>query len=106
MPTLPGRAAQGAQLGRNRLPGGAAAPRPPAEHRPDALIVYPDGAVHGVIQAILQLGIAVPGELRTFFHRNVELGYFCVLPADYMDVKIETAADILIADLFNNGERN
>ncbi len=78
----------------------------PAELRPDALIVYPDGAVHGVIQAILQLGIDVPGQLRTFFHRNVELGYFCAFPTDYMDVRIETAADILIADLFKNGERN
>lgn len=67
--------------------------------RPDALIVYPDNAVMGTIQAILELGIKVPEELFVLFHRNVELDYFCSFDADYIDTEITKVADMLIENI-------
>lgn len=56
--------------------------------RPDALIVYPDNAVPGVIAAIQELRIRVPEDLKVVFHRNLELSYFCPFEAFYLDVSI------------------
>ncbi len=64
--------------------------------RPDALIVYPDNAVMGAMQAIIRLGIQVPEKLFVIFHRNLELSYFCSFDAAYMDTKISAIADQLI----------
>lgn len=72
-----------------------------ATPRPDALIVYPDNAVMGAMQAILHLGIRVPEELFTIFHRNLELGYFCSFDSAYIDSKIEDIADRLIKTVIN-----
>lgn len=69
--------------------------------RPDALIVYPDNAVMGAMQAILHLGIRVPEELFTIFHRNLELAYFCSFDSAYIDSKIEDIADRLIKTVIN-----
>ncbi len=63
-----------------------------ASPRPDALIVYPDNAAPGAIQAILELGIKVPDELFVLFHRNLELSYFCSLKANFFDTKISDIA--------------
>ena len=73
--------------------------------RPDALIVYPDNAVPGVIQAILKLGIKVPGELCAVFHRNVELPYFCSLDAFYLDTRLSGIMDKLIESIMDTGEK-
>ena len=73
--------------------------------RPDALIVYPDNAVPGVIQAILKLGIKVPGELFAVFHRNVELPYFCSLDAFYLDTRLSGIMDKLIESIMDTGEK-
>ncbi|MGI5922463.1 MAG: GntR family transcriptional regulator [Lentisphaeria bacterium] len=70
-----------------------------ASPRPDALIVYPDNAVPGVIQAILQLGLRVPEELQTIFHRNHELPYFCPFPSMYITTSLSDMADQLFATL-------
>lgn len=67
--------------------------------RPDALIVYPDNAVLGAIQAILESGIRVPEELSLVFHRNVELSYFCALDAFYIDTKIADVAAQLVQSI-------
>lgn len=75
-----------------------------AKRRPDALIVYPDNTVQGAIQAILELGIKVPKDLFVFFHRNVELGYYCNFDADYIDVSISDIADKLIQRISDGGE--
>ncbi len=64
--------------------------------RPDALIVYPDNAVPGAIQAILELGIKVPEELFVLFHRNLELRYFCSLDACFFDTRIHDIAKELL----------
>lgn len=64
--------------------------------RPDALIVYPDNAVLGAIQAILESGIRVPEELSLVFHRNVELSYFCALDAFFIDTRIADVAAQLV----------
>lgn|GEM_PF-2075001 len=72
----------------------------PASRRPDALIVYPDGAVVGAIQAILQLGIE-PASMLPVFHRNVELAYFCPFHAYYMDISIQEAARKIVQTLLN-----
>lgn len=68
-----------------------------AHTRPDTLIVYPDNAVQGAIQAILELGIRVPEELTVVFHRNLELGYFCPFPAFYIDSSLTAIAERLVA---------
>ena len=67
--------------------------------RPDALIVYPDNAVTGAIQAILQLGICVPEELSVVFHRNVELPYFCPFAARFLDTRLSDIVDKLIESI-------
>ena len=72
--------------------------------RPDALIVYPDNAVPGVIQAILKLGIKVPEELFAVFHRNVELPYFCSLDAFYLDMHLSGFVDKLVESLIHTEE--
>ena len=70
--------------------------------RPDALIVYPDHAARGVINAVLQCGVRVPEELRIVFHRNTELPYFCPFPVDYIECGIAETADRLIAKLLDS----
>lgn len=70
-----------------------------ASPRPDALIVYPDNAVPGVIQAILQLGLRVPEDLQTIFHRNRELPYFCPFPSMTITTSLSDMADQLFASL-------
>lgn len=67
--------------------------------RPDALIVYPDNAVTGAIQAVLQLGIRVPEELCVVFHRNVELPYFCPLSACFLDTRLSDIVGKLIESI-------
>lgn len=74
-----------------------------ARRPPDALIVYPDNAVPGVIHAILQLGLKVPGDLTTIFHRNVELNYFCPFPSTYIDTSLSAMADQLFTSVVNAG---
>jgi len=67
-----------------------------ASPRPDALIVYPDNAVLGAIQAIFESGIRIPEELTLVFHRNVELSYFCALKVFYIDTRIADIAAQLV----------
>lgn len=67
-----------------------------ATTRPDALIVYPDNAAQGAIQAILTLGIKVPEELFVIFHRNVELNYFSPFPVAYLDSSLTAIAERLV----------
>ncbi len=67
-----------------------------AKLRPDALIVYPDHAARGALMAIIEQGIRVPEELAVFFHRNIELEYFCPFPVTYQDTSISAIADRLI----------
>jgi len=74
------------------------------KNRPDALIVYPDNAVQGAIQAILERNIRVPDELYVLFHRNLELSYFCAFDADYIDVSINAIARQLLDNLLPPNE--
>ena len=67
--------------------------------RPDLLIVMPDSAVQGAIQAVLELGIRVPEDLRLLLHRNLGLEYFCSLPADYWDIDLNQVADDFVHDI-------
>ncbi len=67
---------------------------------PDALIVYPDNAVPGAIQAIYESGLRVPEDLTLVFHRNLELKYFCALEAFYIDTRIGDIAARLVNSIF------
>jgi hypothetical protein len=67
--------------------------------RPDLLIVMPDSAVQGAIQAIMELNIRVPEDLRLILHRNRGLEYFCALPVDYWDVDLEKESDNFVDDI-------
>ncbi|MBS1369437.1 MAG: GntR family transcriptional regulator [Lentisphaeria bacterium] len=76
-----------------------------ATPRPDALIVYPDNAVLGAIQAIYESRVKVPEELTLVFHRNLELSYFCALEALYMDTGIASVAARLVENILEAQER-
>ncbi len=72
-----------------------------AAPEPDALIVYPDNAVLGAIQAILESGRK---DLALVFHRNVELSYFCALEAFYVDTRIADIANRLVNSILDKQE--
>ena len=69
------------------------------KERPDALIVWPDIAVHGAVGALLERRIKIPDELFVAFHRNRELECFCPFPATWMEISIDECADQLLREL-------
>lgn len=77
-----------------------------ATPRPDALIVFPDHAARGAIQAVLRSGIKVPDELFTVFHRNVGAEYFCSFPTAFLDVRIAEISEWITEQIrrCNSGE--
>lgn len=70
-----------------------------AKTRPDGLVVYPDRAARGVLSAIMEKRVRVPGELRLILHRNAESPYVSPVPCDWMEVSVAALADLLIDTL-------
>ena len=77
-----------------------------APSRPDALIVYPDEAAGGAIQAILSLGIKVPEDLCVVLHRNVELDYFTPFPVIWLDTHLSTIAERMIQEILGHEKKD
>lgn len=64
--------------------------------RPDGLAVFTDLTARGVIMGLLSCtgdGQPLP---RLVLHRNAELGLFCPIEADFLDVSLAGLADLLI----------
>jgi len=66
-----------------------------AEH-PDAVIVYPDMVVKGVILAALELGVHQSKEVTFCFHRNARVSIMCPFPALWAISDEEKIAEALI----------
>ena len=65
------------------------------EH-PDAVIVYPDMAVRGVITAALELDVPQSKDVTFCFHRNAHVDILCPFPALWMVTDEGKVADALI----------
>ena len=65
------------------------------EH-PDAVIVYPDMAVRGVITAALELDVHQSKDVTFCFHRNAHVDILCPFPALWMITDEGKVADALI----------
>lgn len=64
--------------------------------RPDGVVVFTDLTARGVIMGLLSCtgdGQPLP---RLVLHRNAELGLFCPIDADFLDVSLAGLADVLI----------
>ncbi|MBA3683690.1 MAG: GntR family transcriptional regulator [Planctomycetes bacterium] len=60
---------------------------------PDGLLVFTDLAARGVIMGLLSsAGARMPA---LALHRNAEIGLFCPMPADFLEVSIEATAGAL-----------
>jgi len=66
---------------------------------PDLLFVYPDMAMPGVIPALIELGVEIPGKLTVFSHRNTEIPVFCPFEVNYSEVCINDYANQIISSL-------
>lgn len=54
------------------------------EEKPDALVVYPDTLVRGIVTAVLELGIqVVPPRMKFVFHRNAHIPQLCPFPVTW-----------------------
>lgn len=67
------------------------------KRRPDGLLVFPDRAASGVVTAILERRVSVPGDLKLILHANDLLPYPCPLPAAFLVTKVGECADALIS---------
>lgn len=64
--------------------------------RPEAVIVYPDMVVRGVVTAALELGVHREKNVTFCFHRNAHLDILCPFPALWTVSNEEKVADALI----------
>ena len=69
------------------------------KQRPEGLVVFPDRMARGVVSAILEKRIQVPGELRLVLHRNAELPYVVPMPCDWIEVSVSGIATALMDNL-------
>ena len=71
------------------------------EH-PEAVLVYPDMVVRGVITAALELGAHLSEKVTFCFHRNARVDILCPFPALWTITDEAKIADALI-DLVRRG---
>ena len=64
--------------------------------RPDAVLVYPDMVVRGVVTAALELNAPKSHDLTFCFHRNAHINILCPFPALWMVSDEAKIADALI----------
>ena len=70
-----------------------------SSERPEGLIVFPDVMVRGVITAMLEIGVAVPDDLKLVLHRNEGISYINPFPASYIVSSPHNVAMMLIEQL-------
>lgn len=69
------------------------------KQRPEGLVIFPDRSARGVVSAILEKRIRVPGDLRLILHRNAESPYVVPVPCDWVEVSVNAIAATLLANL-------
>lgn len=78
------------------------------DEKPDALIVYPDSLVCGVVAAILELGVqVVPPRMKFVFHRNAHIAQLCPFSVTWAVSNEDAWAGwlIRIVEMQFNGEK-
>ncbi len=65
-------------------------------NQPDAVIVFPDMAVRGVIAAALELGVAQADRVTFCFHKNARVDILCPFPAIWTIADEAKIADSMI----------
>ena len=68
-------------------------------NRPDALIVYPDTVVRGVLLAIWKLRLEVPKQLHLCLHRNEDLRIHCPFEVTWAETSTASFANVLFQAL-------
>ncbi len=64
--------------------------------RPEGLLVYPDATARGVLMAALELGVAIPRDMKLAMHRHEEVETLCPRGALIVSSKVSDAANALI----------
>jgi DNA-binding LacI/PurR family transcriptional regulator len=67
--------------------------------KPEALLVATDTVAMGCVNAILELGVKVPEQLKIIIHRNQEVDFFVPFPVDWIVTSAEEAATLLVEKL-------
>ena len=68
----------------------------PAGKRPDALAVFPDDVLPGVVQAVYASGLRVPEDLLLVLYRNRGVEKFVSLPAVWIDADVDAMASAMV----------
>jgi DNA-binding LacI/PurR family transcriptional regulator len=68
--------------------------------RPDAMVVYPSGLVHGAVLAILDRRIRVPKDLRLGFCGHQGIRIACPFSVIWAETNIESVAEALVNRMF------
>lgn len=68
----------------------------PAGKRPDALAVFPDDVLPGVVQAVYASGLRVPEDLLLVLYRNLGVEKFVSLPAVWIEADVDAMATAMV----------
>ena len=68
----------------------------PAGQRPDALAVFPDDVLPGVVQAVYASGLRVPEDLLLVLYRNRGVEKFVSLPAVWIEADVDAMATAMV----------
>ena len=68
----------------------------PAGKRPDALAVFPDDVLPGVVQAVYASGLRVPEDLLLVLYRNRGVEKFVSLPAVWIEADVDAMATAMV----------
>ena len=71
----------------------------PEAERPDALLVFPDQLITGIMLSVMRNPVPVPAALKLFVHRNWEIEEPLFLPATMIGISIDECAGKLIDNL-------
>lgn len=69
------------------------------KEKPEAVFIYPDSIGKGCVNAIMELGIKVPEEMKIIMHRNKEIEFFVPFPCDWLEISAQDYADALLDQL-------
>ncbi len=67
--------------------------------KPEALLLATDTVAMGCVNAILELGVQVPDQLKIIIHRNREVDCFVPFPVDWIVTSAEETATVLVEKL-------
>lgn len=68
-------------------------------HRPDGLIVYPNSCAVGVITAVLEKRVDIPGQLKLVLHKHREIDYLCPIQVTFLYSSTSVIATALLQQI-------